>query len=98
MVSTIATRTFQAVVISCCAVEYSTATLFAMSQQVSSASAFVACVIPTAPGVTETTLASEPDPVTHITDSNVTGIAKAARNTAITPSLHSQDRSDGRKE
>ena len=68
----------------------------ATSQQVSSASAFVACVMPTAPGVKETTLASDPDPVTHMTDSNVTGIAKAARKIPITVSLHSQERNDGR--
>ena len=65
-------------------------------QQVSSASAFVACVIPTAPGVNETTFASEPDPVTHMIDSNVTGIANAARKIPITASLHSHERNDGR--
>ena len=59
----------------------------ATPQQVSSASALVACVMPTAPGVNETTLASEPDPVTHMTDSNVTGIAKAARKIPITVGL-----------
>ena len=32
------------------------------SQHVSSASAFVACVIPAAPGVTDATFASEPEP------------------------------------
>ena len=58
----------------------------------------VACVIPTAPGVNETTFASEPDPVTHMTDSNVTGIVKAARKTPITASLQSQERNDGRNE
>ena len=70
----------------------------ATSQQVSSASAFVACVMPTAPGVTETTFASEPEPVTHMTDSNVTGIVKAARKIPITASLHAQERNDGRNE
>jgi hypothetical protein len=64
---------------------------------VSSASAFVACVTPAAPGVTDTTFASDPEPVTHMTDSKVTGIAKPARKTAITPSLQSQDRKEGRK-
>ena len=49
-------------------------------------------------GVTETTLASEPDPVTHMTDSKVTGIVKAASMTAITPSLHSQEANEGRNE
>ena len=68
----------------------------ATSQQVCSASEFVAWVIPTAPGVNETTLASEPEPVTHMTDSNVTGMAKAARKTPITASLQSQERNDGR--
>ena len=62
----------------------------------SSASAFVACVIPTAPGVTETVFASEPEPVTHMTDSNVTGIANAARKIPITVSLHSQESNEGR--
>ncbi len=56
----------------------------------------VAWVIPTAPGVTDTTLASEPDPVTHMIDSNVTGIANAARKIPITASLQSQERNDGR--
>ena len=64
----------------------------------SSASAFVACVIPTAPGVNETTLASDPEPVTHMTDSNVTGIVKAARKIPITASLHDHERNDGRNE
>ena len=59
--------------------------------------AFVACVMPTAPGVTETTLASEPEPTTHMIDSNVTGMAKAARKMAITISLHVHERSEGRK-
>src|SRR4051812_23425351 len=54
--------------------------------------------MPTAPGVNETTLASDPDPVTHMIDSNVTGIAKAARKIPITASLHSQERRAGRKE
>ena len=31
-----------------------------------------------------------------MTDSNVTGIANAARKIAITPSLHSQERNEGR--
>ena len=66
------------------------------SQHVSSARAFVACVTPAAPGVTETTFASEPDPVTHMTDSNVTGIANPARKIAMTPSLQSQERNEGR--
>ncbi len=82
-----ASVTFHAVVISCCAVEYATAVLFATSQHVFSASAFVACVIPTAPGVNDTTLASEPEPITHMIELNVTGIANAARKTAITPIL-----------
>ncbi len=69
----------------------------ATSQQVSSASAFVACVMPTAPGVTDTTFAREPDPVTHMIDSNVTGMAKAARKIPITSSLQSHERSEGRK-
>ena len=62
----------------------------------SSASAFVAWVTPTAPGVKETVLASEPEPVTHMIDSNVTGIANAARKIPITASLHSHERSEGR--
>ena len=62
----------------------------------SSASAFVAWVTPTAPGVNETVLASEPEPVTHMIDSNVTGIANAARKIPITASLQSHERSDGR--
>ena len=56
----VAKRTFQAVMISCCAVEYATAVSFGTSQHVSSASAFVACVMPTAPGVTDATFASDP--------------------------------------
>src|SRR5689334_22518268 len=72
-----AKRTFQAVVISCWAVEYATAVLLGTLQHVLSASAFVACVIPTAPGVTDTTLASDPDPITHVIESNVTGMANA---------------------
>src|SRR5215204_7140994 len=52
--------------------------------------------MPTAPGVNDTTLASEPEPVTHMIDSNVTGIVKAARKIPITVSLQSQERSDGR--
>src|SRR3954470_17023689 len=52
--------------------------------------------MPTAPGVNETTFASEPEPVTHMIDSNVTGIANAARKIPITVSLHSHERSDGR--
>src|SRR5687767_2434645 len=94
--STVAKRTFQAVMISCCAVEYATAVSVGTSQHVSSASAFVACVMPAAPGVTDATFASDPDPTTHITDSNVTGIANPARKIAMTPSLHSQERKDGR--
>ena len=62
----------------------------------SSARAFDAWVIPTDPGVKETVLASEPEPVTHMIDSNVTGIANAARKIPITASLHSQERNDGR--
>src|SRR5687768_12736539 len=54
--------------------------------------------MPTAPGVTDTTFAREPEPVTHMTDSKVTGIVKAARKIPITASLQSQERSDGRKE
>jgi len=46
---------FQAVVMSCWAVEYATAVLFGTPQHVFSASAFVACVMPTAPGVKEAT-------------------------------------------
>ena len=69
---------------------------FATSQQVSSASAFVAWVMPTAPGVKETTFASEPEPVIHMIDSKVTGIAKAARKMPMTASLQSQEASDGR--
>ena len=53
-------------------------------------------MIPTAPGVKETVLASEPEPVTHMTDSNVTGIANAARKIPITVSLHSHESRDGR--
>ena len=71
--------------------------LLATSQQEASARALVACVIPTAPGVTETTFASEPDPVTHMIDSKVTGMANAARKMPITASLQSHDRRDGRK-
>ena len=63
----------------------------------SSASAFVAWVMPTAPGVNETMFAREPEPTTHMIDSNVTGIAKAARKIPITPSLQSHERNDGRK-
>ena len=70
--------------------------LLATSQHVSSASAFVAWVIPTAPGVNETVFASEPEPVTHMTDSKVTGIANAARKIPITVSLHSHESSEGR--
>ena len=80
----------------CCAVEYATAVSAGTLQQVSRARAFVAWVMPTAPGVNDTVLASEPDPVTHMIDSNVTGIAKAARKIPITASLQSQDSSDGR--
>ena len=69
----------------------------ATSQQASRASAFVACVMPTAPGVTETTFASEPEPVTHMIDSNVTGMAKAARKIPITTSLQVHERNEGRK-
>ena len=54
-------------------------------------------MIPTAPGVTETTLASEPEPTTHMIDSNVTGIANAARKIPTTISLQAQERNDGRK-
>jgi hypothetical protein len=70
--------------------------LLATSQQVSSASAFVACVMPTAPGVNEATFASEPDPTIHMIDSNVTGIAKAARKIPTTVSLQSHERNDGK--
>src|SRR3954471_17764991 len=66
-------------------------------QHVLSASAFVACVTPTAPGVNEATFASEPEPTIQSTDSTVTGIANAARKTPITMHLHSHDPSDGRK-
>src|SRR5215210_5877553 len=95
-VSASANRTFQAVTISCWAVEYATAVLLATSQQVSSASAFVAWVMQTAPGVKDTTLASEPDPATHMIDSKVTWIAKAARKMPITVSLQSHETSEGR--
>ena len=61
------------------------------------ASAFVACVMPTAPGVTETTFASEPEPITHMIDSNVTGMAKAARKMPTTISLQVHDRKEGKK-
>ena len=66
-------------------------------QHVLSASAFVACVTPTAPGVNEVTLASEPEPVTHMTDWNVTGSANAARKIAVTIRPHVQLRKEGRK-
>ncbi len=62
----------------------------------SSASAFVACVMPTAPGVNETTFASEPEPTIHMIDSNVTGMANAARKMPITASLQSQEPKEGR--
>ena len=52
--------------------------------------------MPTAPGVNEATFASEPDPTTHMIDSNVTGIAKAARKIPTTASLQSHERNDGR--
>ncbi len=65
--------------------------LVATPQHVSSASAFVAWVMPTAPGVNETTFASEPEPMTHMIDSNVTGMAKAARKIPITASLQTQE-------
>jgi hypothetical protein len=71
--------------------------LRATLQQVSSASAFVAWVTPTEPGVNEATLASDPEPTTHMIDLNVTGIAKAARKIPITASLQSQERNEGRK-
>ena len=48
--------------ISCCAVEYATAVSVGTLQHVSSASAFVACVMPAAPGVTDATFASDPEP------------------------------------
>src|SRR5580765_2035896 len=72
------------------------ATLFLTSQQVFRASAFVAWVTPAAPGVNEATLASDPEPTIHMIDSNVTGIAKAARKMPITISLQIHDPKDGR--
>ena len=51
------------------------------------ATTFAAWVTPTAPGVTEAMLAAELEPITLITESNVTGIEYAARNTQITPTL-----------
>ena len=65
-------------------------------QQVFSASAFVACVTPMAPGVKEVMLASEPEPDTHMIESNVTGIANAARKIPVTTSFESQARNEGR--
>ena len=53
--------------------------------------------MPTAPGVKEATLASEPEPTTHMIDSKVTGIAKAARKTPTTTSLQSQESKAGKK-
>src|SRR5215203_430203 len=52
--------------------------------------------MPTAPGVKETTFASDPEPVIHMIDSKVTGIAKAARKMPVTVSLQSHEASDGR--
>src|SRR5262245_46452782 len=91
-----AKSTFHAVVISCWAGESDTDGCWGTPQHVFSASAFVACVIPIAPGVNDVTLASEPEPVTHMIASNVTGIEKAARKMPVTASLHSQPRNDGR--
>src|SRR5215204_3570069 len=53
--------------------------------------------MPIAPGVNEVTLASDPDPVTHMIESNVTGIANAARKIAVTIRAHVQLRKEGRK-
>ena len=66
-------------------------------QQTSSASAFVACVTPTAPGVNDATFASEPEPTTHMIDSKVTGIANAARKIPITVQLADVGEERGRK-
>ncbi len=65
-------------------------------QQTSSASAFVAWVIPTAPGVNDATFASDPEPTIHVIDSNVTGIENAARKMPITAYLQTYERNDGR--
>src|SRR6516164_7348886 len=51
---------------------------------------------PIAPGVNEVVAASDPEPVTHMIESNVTGIASAARKMPVTTNLHNQDRNDGR--
>src|SRR6476620_2668513 len=70
---------------------------FATWQHVLSASAFVAWVMPTAPGVNDATFASEPEPTIHVIDSNVTGIENAARKMPITAYLQTYDRNEGRK-
>src|SRR6516165_9988899 len=49
-----------------------------------------------APGVKEVMLASEPEPDTHMIESNVTGIANAARKIPVTTSFESQARNEGR--
>ena len=51
---------------------------------------------PTAPGVNDATLASDPEPKTHMIELNVTGMAKAARKIPVTTILQHQDRNDGR--
>jgi hypothetical protein len=47
--------------------------------------------------VKEATLASDPDPATHMIASNVTGIANATRKIPTTASLQIQARNEGRK-
>jgi len=66
-------------------------------QQDFSASAFVACVTPTAPGVNDATFASEPEPTTHMIELKVTGIAKAARKTRSRPAGRGYPRKRGQK-
>ena len=67
--------------------------LLATSQQVSSASALVAWVMPTAPGVNDDVGERARSCYPHDRP-NVTGIAKAARKIPITVNLQSHDKSD----
>src|SRR3954468_1506208 len=85
---------FQAVVTSCCATEYAVAVVGSVTSR--SDATLKAWLTPAPPGVTEVTFAIEFPPTTCMTTWKLTGIPKAARKTAITPSFAHQPRNEGR--
>ena len=91
--TTSAKAMFHAVTASCWPSEYAVALAGLVTCE--SEAVLTAWFTPMPPGVAETVFASELPPTIDITVWNVTGIAYAARKTAITPSFASQAPIDG---